>query len=554
MNRKQRNLYMLFFVILFAISAPVLILLANGYTFDSVGKVFVHNGAIIIKSTPKKVDLYLDNKKVSNKMLNLINNYYVVNNVRFGKHTLECKKNGYTSWKKEVDIHSGISTEFWNVILFPLKNNTLKNYLTKDIKRFYLSPREKNEIVLYKENNNQKIISLLNTKTSKESILYSDDKYDQLIPNNNENIEWSSNHKKLLIPVKETTFKNYIVIDADKLNQKENINLLDIFSKLNLSSLENDFSTKEKDTFENDIKNKNLNTTKKNNETKLETTNLSLPINKNISLKKSNIEIYQARWIFNSDHQILVLTKKHQLFFIDTENLAKSTILDQNVNSFDLAGDHIYYIKLIDNLIWDIKPNKINYKQPISIIHLEADNNSFLKMFAYDKLRIAIITSNKKLYLLNALKTNEQLPLVDIENNVKNIQFSDDGKKMLYWTNNTIWTYMLRKWDNQPRRSKGEKIFITNFSSEIKNPQWMETFENILFTNGNSVKSAELDNRDQINLIDVLRTNKSPSENEYLYDKDTGTLYFLDNLNDNKSKILHSVELIKHAGFLGFEK
>ena len=87
---------------------------------------------------------------------------------------------------------------------------------------------------------------------------------------------------------------------------------------------------------------------------------------------------------------------------------------------------------------------------------------------------------------------------------------------------------MLREWDAQPRREKGEKIFITRFSSGVKNVQWMETFENILFTNNSLVKSAELDNRDQINLVDVLKLNTSfPEKNTHIYNKDTGILYFL---------------------------
>lgn len=92
MNQLQRRLYMLSFVATFLLIAPALVFLAKGYSFDRIGGVFVHNGAITIKSNPKKVDLYLDGEKVSNKMLNIINNYYVVNGVRFGKHTIKCKK------------------------------------------------------------------------------------------------------------------------------------------------------------------------------------------------------------------------------------------------------------------------------------------------------------------------------------------------------------------------------------------------------------------------------------------------------------------------------
>ena len=164
MTRFQRKIYTLTFVVLFAITAPTLIFFAKGYRFDTIKKVFVHSGSVIIKSSPKKVDIYIDGKQTPNKKLNFINNYYIVNGLRPGKHTVECKKDGYTSWQKKIRVHSGLSVEFWNVLLMPVPNKTLRIYQPKNISRFYLSPRNKNELVLYREKDSEKIISLFNTK------------------------------------------------------------------------------------------------------------------------------------------------------------------------------------------------------------------------------------------------------------------------------------------------------------------------------------------------------------------------------------------------------
>lgn len=588
MNITQRRLYMLSFVATFLLTAPILVFLAKGYSFDRIGGVFVHNGSITIKSSPKKVDLYLDGKKVSNKMLNIINNYYVINGVRFGKHTIECKKDGYTSWKKKIDVHSGISTEFWNILLFPMKNKTLRDYSPKNVNKFYLSPRQNDELVLYKEEEDNKIISIFTINDNQENIIYSTAEYAKLFPDTNENIEWSSNHKKLLVPsltnrpllVKKSSDlnnnimttadakssaekflqKDYIVLDL-KDEEQSSLNLSYTLSMINFSELkiENHELVSEKNS-ESNIKvvvpNDN---TMINDSVKLKSTKEKiLPVVKSLSTDKSVSgqsavpEIHRARWMFDSDHQILMLTKDHRLFFVNIETPSQSSLLAENVNGFDLAGDHVYYSDLTTNLIWDIKPNRPGYKQSISTTQFDENTDSFVKLFAYDELRIALITSNDTLYVLNRLKPEGEASVDLIEQNVLGSQFSDDGKKLLYWTNKDFWTYMLRKWDKQPKREKGKKIFITSFTSGVKNVQWIETYENVLFTNNSLVKSAELDNRDQINLSNVLQINSTPKEGSYLYNKETSILYFLDTSeNDDTTFKLKSVNFLERTGLFG---
>jgi hypothetical protein len=591
MTLTQRRLYMLSFFITFALTAPLLIFLARGYTFDRIGKVFVHNGAITIKSVPKKVDLYLDGKKISNKMLNVINNYYVVNGVRFGKHTIECKKDGYTSWKKKIEVHSGVSTEFWNILLFPTDNKTITTHSPQNVKQFYLSPRQDDELVLYKEQDGEKIISTFTANDGVENVVYSTTDYAKLIPDKDENVEWSSNHKKLLLPALTSpnsnikTFpsdikeqKDYIAIDLKNIEQPA-VSLLDILSTINLSELKsvNDkivntakavtklrpeapttptsTPTPTPDpTFNND----NTTSTKLNSvhENTLPNTvsNEKVATEQTKTAPNTPLEIQQARWMFDSEN-LLLLTKSHQLFFMDLTNPTESSLLANNVNGFDLAGDHVYYSDLTNGLIWDIKPGRPDYKQPISIIDLDEKTDSFIKIFAYDELRIALLTSSKNLYLLNKLKRKESAVPELIGYNVSGVQFSDDGKKMLYWTDKDLWNFMLRKWENQPRREKGEKIFITSFNSGIKNVQWMETFENILFTNDSTLKSAELDNRDQINIVNIFQTkHKILNNNKYIYNKNTGVIYLLDNTTNSTDLILKSITLIKRSKLFGINR
>ncbi len=555
MTKLQRKIYTLIFVGIFFILAPALIFFAKGYRFDTIAKVFVHSGSVIIKSYPKKVDIYIDGKKISNKRLNFINNYYIVNGIRPGRHLIECRKPGYTQWQKEADVHSGISTEFWNVLLMASPNKTLQSYSPQNIQRFYLSPREKNELVLYQKNDTTKTISLFNTKTNNLETLYTDKKEeDTFIPNKEENIEWSSNHKKILIPTSIKNQKNYTVTTIKKTDKSANINLLDIFSKIAPSLLETTAIANEVKDLEATEDTPDENTTLVKNESTEHSEISSTKITKiNSTDKENQVKIHQARWIFDSDTEIIVLTENHKLLILNITNPQKSIILDNEVNGFDLAGNHIYYTKLAGNHIWDIKTNHPEKKKIIATISTKQPTGNFLKMIAYDEYRIAIITDKKELYILNNDPEDDSIFFGHIGNNINGVQFSDDGKKLLYWGPNEIFVYMLREWKVQPRRKKGETIFITRFSTPITNVQWMQNFENIIFTNNNLVKMAEMDIRDHINLVNIFQSNSPTEEYEYIYNKDNYVLYFQDTSDkDSQDKQLKSITLLENTGFLNF--
>ncbi len=556
MTRLQRKLYTLSFVILFILTAPLLIMMASGYSFDWVGKVLVHNGGITIKSIPREVDIFLDGKKISDKKLNIINGNYLINGVRFGKHTVRCEKEGYTSWQKTVDVHSGVSTEFWNVILFPLNNKTLKIYSPTNVERFFLSPRNENELVLYRKNGDKLSISLLNTKSGQEKLLFETDSYIHFLPQAEENVEWSSNHKKILIPAEKSTGeKDYLILDTENEEIKpiffsEIIKKTPLLTK-NLSAEEKQKANlKKSNSAEDALSNGEAKKGKRAGQTF--SGKEAVVKDKKAGKAFSPVDlIYYARWMFDNDHKLLLLTSDHRLLFVDVDEPTETLLIDEGVNGFDLAGDHLYYLKLNSGEIWDVKPGK-DYRQLIAKTKFPPaiGNEIFLRMFVYDELRMTFLTPTKELFVLNKLKPYDwELIFNKIADGVKGIQFSDDGKKMLYWTNNEIWVYMLRDWDNQPRRHRNEKIFITRFLSGVNNVQWLETFENVIFTKENLIKAAELDNRDKINLVDVYQAKGEIEEHNGLYNKQTGLFYFLE--DGDSQKQVRSIEVIKHSSFFG---
>jgi len=200
--------------------------------------------------------------------------------------------------------------------------------------------------------------------------------------------------------------------------------------------------------------------------------------------------------------------------------------------------------------VWEIKNDNIDSKKQITNSPVPIEGSDFITLIAYDQYRIALITGQNELYVYNNEKEEGEVSLEKIMDNASDIQFSDDGKKLLYWSSNEIWCLMLRKWEVQPLRKKGDRIFITRLSSPVSNVQWIEDYENIVFSNNSYIKSASIDNRHHTNIVDVLDLGYTIEDRDLIYSKSTQNAFYL-NHQENKN-VLQSVLLIDKAGFLGF--
>lgn len=260
-----------------------------------------------------------------------------------------------------------------------------------------------------------------------------------------------------------------------------------------------------------------------------------------------NNKLDKVRWMFNKNEELVALTQDKELYYFYLDPTKKKILLDNNVDGFDFAGNRIYYCQAPNNIVWEIKDNNISTKRQIINQSIETNReNPAMKMIAYDEYRIAIIDSAGNLIIYNEEKETGEKTLEKIHEGVKDIQFSDDGKKLLFWTDNEIWLLMLRKWEVQPIREKNKVYLITRFSEPIKNVQWMDNYENVIFSVGNTIKSAEVDTRDRINIIDINTLNNPGRERQMFYNKQTQTLYFTEDNN------LKSSLLINQTGILGF--
>jgi len=459
-------------VVLFLATAPVAILYSQGYRFDRSKKIFVHSGSITVKSVPAGVNIFLNGKLRPSGALDIINNSITVNGLRPGSYNLRISANGYKDWEKNIEVHSGLSTEFWNVYLAP-QNMPPQGLSADGAERFFPSASGK-YIAFFKKNGTSFEVLTLDTKNNQPTLIFSRNDL-EFSGNPLENIEWNAKEKSLLVPIVGKEGADFLILDTG-------ISQAPVFLSQAASGLS---------------------------------------------------EISHARWNPNNQSEIYFTAKptaegQDNLYRLSLPGNRPEPIIE-GLKTYDLSNNSIYFLKQ-NNVAFKADLDGKNEEQvilsPITFSGPDAD----IRLIAYDDSRQVFVSETGEMFVHNNGETGETLE--KITDSAKGAQFSDDGKKLLYWNSNEINVLFLRKWDVQPRRNENEIQQIIRFASPIKNVFWFQDYEHIFFSTQNFVKVVELDSRDRRTLIDLFKYN---SENfSSAYDSANGTYFFLDEAGGTK--------------------
>jgi len=237
----KRTLFFWVLTISFLITAPIIVLQAKGYRFDMKRGVFVYSGAITFKANPQSVNIKLNQKQTSSQKLNMLNNSYSLTDLMPGYYNIQISAPGFQSWKKRIAIHSGIASEFWNILLVR-DHYSESHFNTPGVDRFFISP--KNKFLAYNTSSNQGLtVRILDINSQKETAQFKFLDWFFNGKTTQENIEWSPNENYLSIPVKKKLLKktsaiqsknerDYFIVD---LKQKNSFNLEKLFHKKEIS-------------------------------------------------------------------------------------------------------------------------------------------------------------------------------------------------------------------------------------------------------------------------------------------------------------------------------
>lgn len=477
MQGLSKRIFFWALVLLFFITAPLVIFRSLGYRFNTQRGIFIYTGSISIESNPLEVEVYIDGEAKS-KNLNRMNNSYHIEGIKPGEHLIEVKAPGFNTWSKKITVSSGVSTEFWNVLL-TRDDYQKENYPSQGAEKFFFDPGKK--LIAYTQSGAEGLsVSVLDLNSNESLQVFSSQEY-RFTDDKKENIEWSPQSKKILVPAMKDEKKHYLLVD---IKTKEATDL-------------EEFS------------------------------------------KEDDME--KARWDQDSKDFIFYLSQGN-LHHLDTANPENNKVIAENVASYDISSGYVYYFLLSNGIIYRTNYNDTSEPEQITKSAPDKMGDPRYQITVYDQDRIALLNRSGELYIHNTGEKEEYFK--NLSSGISEIQFSNDGKKMLYYDDYEISVYFMRDWEVQPWRNENEQKEIIRFSEKIDNVQWSKDYEHVVFNVGNRIKIAEIDNRSQSNISDVLTLNSFAAE----IASDTGEdkLYFTD---DNT---LHSINFPEEIGLLGF--
>ncbi len=389
-----------------------------------------------------------------------------------GDYYLEVKAPNYTTWSKKVSVHSGISTEFWNIVLTKNNYNKTSYNNTEEALRFFISPR-KNLTAVAKQNEQNFSIDTLDAQNNTTENIFTSNEY-VFTNNEKENIEWTPQAHRIIIPAikKETQKKTYLIADVPSNNL---INLQDIARTDDLS---------------------------------------------------------HVRWDPKTKNALFYMSGEN-LYRIDLDAPEEIREVTTSIASYELAASGLYYFRLPEGIVYKTNTDGTDAPTQITLSSPSRMENSNYQITVYDDERITFLNDNNDLYIYNKGEDDDYFQ--ELSKDAKGSQFSDDGKKLLFWTDHEINTYFVRKWEVQPVRTENEIIPITRYSDSISNVQWSRDYEHVIYTVNKQVKFIEIDQRDHRNLMDLFTLSNENSQ--VTNNNSDGLLYFTDKNNAGKLTI-----------------
>lgn len=505
MSKLQRTIFFWSLVFLFLMTAPLVVLKARGYKFDLSRGVFVYSGSINIKSNPQNINVSLNGEPKESTKLDRINNSFNVSGLLPGEYSIEISAPGFQTWQKKTNVHSGLASEFWNVLLVrdSYEETTYENSASQ---KFFTSPNN-DFIALYGEKDSTLSVEILNTNSNALDNSFSIAQQKMIPEEIEENVEWSPvRNNRISIPA----YKEAVETKAASLSKA-------------LSS-QKDIAQPRLNYFIADLSQGN-----------------SFSLNDFLDIS----DIRNLRW----DPQ-----NENFVFFLSGDKLMRANISDKNllstiaedVSAFDLSQNYVFYVQLSNNIVYKKALSGGNDKTQITNNFPEGISGKIRKIIIYDNDRMAFLDEKNNLFIFN--QGEHDTYFKKIGERIIGMYFSNDGKKLLFWTNNEISVYFARDWNVQPTRTENEIKNITRYIESVRNVQWFSDYEHIIFNVGNYTKIIELDSRDQRNCMDLVRTDSLFPH--IVYNSSLEKLFFTDEKNGQWK--LYSIGFPEPTTILGF--
>lgn len=497
MHPSVRAVFFWILVISFFITSPIIILYLMGYRYSFDRGVFVYTGSITVSGNPANdLAISVDGKTVS-AQTNQINRSFHIEGIKPGAHSLSVSAPGFTSWNKDIVVRSGISTEFWNVLL-ARKHYETKTIATPEGSRDFFPSPEGDRFLVISQQERELLLLIVFPDTGRVQQVFSslEFAFDENALHGTP--RWSAqNGSKVIIPLlSRTTRKTHrFVIDTDTLSA---VDLKDI-----------------------------------------------APID----------SIRDVRWS-QSNGTVLALSGT-TLWEISLTSPFSASIISDTADAFDTLGSSVVVLENETGILSNISIRNPGSRRQITTAPAEnfpRDRAPFFSVIPYDETRIVLIDPEEgQLFLFNKGEFGESIRR--LSSSARGAQFSDDGKKLLYWTDWEMFALFTREWEVQPLRKEGEQIDIGRFSGKISFVQWTKDYEHVVFSIDKTIRFTELDERGSRNTFDIVslpslpyRVSSIGSKNEILF-LSPGT-----DSSPHEPVSLSIITFPEPTGFFGFKR
>ena len=487
------------FVIVLGIGAPSLVLYSMGYRLDLKKGIFVYSGSIVLKTTPSSVNIFLDGKEVSQAVIDLINRSLNINGLVPKKYTLEVKLPGYQTWKKEVEVHSGIASEYWNIVLIPneLQEDILYN---GNIVKYAFNPN-KNKLAYFVRQG--EFLSLFIRETGQDIFVYKESVNQRFTPKGGE-LKWSPSGDKLIFSYQKDDKESVFLIGSQD-NYETILPISQIWAE-NLANNNQNNHSDDKKTSKEISKDIAASYFWMDSDNIIFTSETKLFLQPTSSIFDWWKEKQQAKSDQNNDKNSSSSTKNsnsnnensQEEFALDTENSFSE--IKQGVAGYTLCDRMICAVNQNDktfNVLNDAGNTEIAVAFPS-----DYQTTDTYKLFAYGKKTVAILDADGNLFLWDDVRNKEEgvEDLHFISPRVKEAYFSDDGKKLLFSTDKECYVYFVREWEVQPKHSLGDLERIFEQGDPIEKVQWYVDYQNVFVIDKKGIKFVELDGRGERNI------------------------------------------------------
>ncbi len=460
MTKRFKKILFFGLCLFFLITAPLIIFYCQGYRFDFSNKKIVQVGGLFFKTSPPGVSIHLDQKL--QKKTNFFFDSAFFSGLLPGDYEIIIQKTGYHSWTKTLTVKEKQVIEAKYITLFPKEPNLTP--LAEDIKDFFPAPNN-GKIIFWIEEENDWRLNSLDLQTQEQKEIISEPELIKTLGSKKTayisflNLIWSNDSKKILIEVKNSGQKQYIIAET---GPETSLFIPDF--EANIQKLAFNPNNSEELFF------------------------LTIEPEK-ISGNKSKESQIRKQVIFrlSSDGQQTELKVSAPSV---EQNIISYLILDNNIIWLTDAG-FLYQGQLVNS-------NKIELLKILNLKPIRVNKQANYQIIAKDISEI-LLKEDEELYYLNP----ETHLFEQLFNAVKSIEFSQDMKKILVLANNQISFFYLAQEREQPQRETGEKVSLTGFSEQISNLSWLNN-SYLIFQTKDAIKVIEIDNRSKPNMIELF--------------------------------------------------